>query len=108
VSAETCRCCPARLLPRKSRHGYCETCYSRWRRAGYPPDGPRQDPVDPARSAAAHLGLSIVAANARRRAAERREEFAFLVDQGLRVNEAAAAVGITVGTAKAYVREGRS
>lgn len=81
----TCRTCPA-PLKRKcagSAHKLCRSCYLRWRKAGFPDEGP----PPPARPWEHHL-------------AARREEYAELRSWGVSVADAAERMGVSLKAAK--------
>jgi hypothetical protein len=76
------------------RHRWCEPCVTRWQEAGRPDTGPpplNLDTRTPGRIAAAAVARSAYS----EQAAGRREDYAWLREQGETVAEAARRVGIT-------------
>ncbi|MFC5744784.1 hypothetical protein [Actinomadura rugatobispora] len=86
MTARICSNCDNPRQPSTGGHGWCSTCYHRWYRAGAhegePPPPPRHGPE--------HSAML-------------REEVVWLVEGGTSVADAAARVGITVDTARAYI-----
>lgn len=73
--AEPCGACGGPRDPIGGGYGWCAACLRAWQRAGRPAEGPPPRP------------------------AARRAEYAWLREQGVRIEEAAAAVGIALRTA---------
>ena len=99
-----CSNCGGQLTPGCTRHGWCDACYSRWRRAGQPDTGP--PPAQP-RQFPAHagdLGRAAVAAAAQ----ERLHRYEGLIRSGFSPKQAARRMGVSVYTAWNYGKRLRS
>ena len=89
---------PTRWQKIEGARGLCRAGHSRWRKAGYPGTPETGVPDPKPKSVGAAAANAAMAA----KRAEVMEDFAFLIDTGSTVEEAAARLGISLMTAERY------